>query len=248
MSTIKRIDRDRLYTDTLYRFQYVCDFADFGAEDIAYIKGAAPLVAPLVPTIVDAVYVKLFGFDITKATFLNRNEGFKGAMETSIEDLNVNSDVIKFRKDFLSKYLVKLVTAEYDANFVKYLDWVGRIHTDTPGKKSRINVEYIHINALFAWLHGFLAQTLDSLPELQSDSKKRAGTIAAFSKLLWIQNDLFARYYVKDGVDVRDSGAVARKGVEGWCRRNSEGVAAGLAVAAIAVGVLGWKNGRFGGF
>ena len=33
-------------------------------------------------------------------------------MESSLEELNVNSEVIKFRKDFLSKYLVKLVTAE----------------------------------------------------------------------------------------------------------------------------------------
>ena len=101
---------------------------------------------------------------------------------------------------------------------------MGRIHTDTPGKKSRINVEYIHINALFAWLHGFLVQTVDSLPELQGDAKTRAGTLAAFSKLLWIQNDFFARYYVKDGVDVVDQGAVARKGVEGWVRRNREGM------------------------
>ncbi len=32
-------------------------FCDFGSEDIAALKASAPLVAPLVPSIVDAVYV-----------------------------------------------------------------------------------------------------------------------------------------------------------------------------------------------
>ncbi|KAI9017706.1 Protoglobin-domain-containing protein, partial [Gaertneriomyces semiglobifer] len=185
----------RLYTDVQYRFQYVASFANFGEEDIKYIKASAPIVAPLVPAIVDAVYDQLFQFDITKAHFLPRMAGFEGKVEGDLDHLNVGSEAIKFRKGFLSNYLKKLVTGSYDENFVKYLDWVGKIHIDTPDKKSKINVEYIHCNALFAWLHGFLAETLDAHPDLQADPVARSKTLAAFSKLLWIQNDLFAKYY-----------------------------------------------------
>ncbi|KAJ3040879.1 hypothetical protein HDV00_010339 [Rhizophlyctis rosea] len=241
MAAIKHVDRDRLYTDTKYRFQYVCDFADFGAEDIALIKASAPLIAPLVQTIVDEVYVKLFTFDITKQVFLHPEEGFHGRLATKLEDLTVNSEVIKFRKDFLSKYLVKLVTAEYDDNFIKYLDWVGRIHTDTPTKKSKINVEYVHVNALFAWLHGFLAKTIDGLPELQGDKETRSKTLGAFSKLLWIQNDLFAKYYVKDGSDVVGSRVgKAKGGVAGWVAENS--ILIGTLIAAAGVGFAFYKK------
>ena len=112
--------------------------------------------------------------------------------------MKTDSDQIKFRKDFLAKYLVKLVTAEYDETFVKYLDWVGKIHTKASGRKKNAikPVDQIHINALFAWLHGFLATALDSHPDLQSPEAQpvRTKTLAAYSKLLWIQNDFFLKY------------------------------------------------------
>lgn len=38
-----------------------------------------------------------------------------------------DSDQIKFRKDMLGKYLVKLVTADYNETFIKYLDWVALV-------------------------------------------------------------------------------------------------------------------------
>ena len=59
-------DEQRIKTDLLYRFQYLSEFSGFGKEDIDAIHAAAPAVAPLVPAIVDAVYVKLFSFDTTK--------------------------------------------------------------------------------------------------------------------------------------------------------------------------------------
>jgi hypothetical protein len=38
----------------------------FGAADIAAINSSAPVLAPLVETVVGAVYDKLFSFDVTK--------------------------------------------------------------------------------------------------------------------------------------------------------------------------------------
>ncbi|KAI9208426.1 Protoglobin-domain-containing protein [Polychytrium aggregatum] len=207
--SIKHIDRDRLYTDRLYRYQYICEVANFGEEDIKALKASASIVAPLVPAIVDAVYERLFSYKITKSVFTQKNEGFTGHMD-DLDHLNLTSDTIKFRKDFLKRYLVKLVTAEYDAKFVTYLDWVGRIHTNTPLKKSKINVEYVHVGALFTWLHGFLVEALDPHPKLAKDPVLRGKILAAFSKLLWIQNDFFAKYYVLDGQDLLQSAPEAQ--------------------------------------
>lgn len=193
------INRDRLYSDRLYRYQYVSQFANFTADDIQTIKDSASLVAPLVPTIVDTVYEKLFSFDITRNVFTGDMDHFSGKTEKNVQ---LTSEQIKFRKDHLSKYLVKLVTAEYDAKFVDYLDWVGRIHVQNPLKKSKINVEYVHINALFAFLHGFLAEVLSTHPALNYNAQKRGKVLAAYSKLLWIQNDFFAKYYVSEGEEL----------------------------------------------
>ncbi|KAJ3068223.1 hypothetical protein HDU98_008620 [Podochytrium sp. JEL0797] len=230
---ITTINRDRLYTDLMYRFEYVSKFVDFNESDIKAIKDSAPLIAPLVPTIVDAVYDRLFSFDITKNVFMERGDGFHGRTAATATALTVNDEQIKFRKDFLAKYLVKLVSAEYDAKFVAYLDRVGRIHTDTPDKKSKINVEYIHCNALFGWLHGFLAETIDNLPQLQGKdvAAKRAKTLAAFSKLLWIQNDFFSMYYLRESEVFR--GNKQAKSLAKTSMLNHVGIANGTGVATL---------------
>ena len=61
----KHVDEERLETDLQYRFGYVAEFMGFNPKDIEVIHGAAPLLAPLVPTLVDAVYDKLRTYDAT---------------------------------------------------------------------------------------------------------------------------------------------------------------------------------------
>ncbi|KAL1914868.1 uncharacterized protein VTP21DRAFT_7784 [Calcarisporiella thermophila] len=196
------IDESKLESDLQYRFAYVSKFVGFGEKDIKMIKNAATFLEPLVPVIVDKVYEKLFSFDVTKKVFLIRNEGFAGDLPDTLEHLTLESDQIQFRKNFLEKYLKKLVTGNYNENFIKYLDWVGKIHVDTPDKKSRINVNYIHVNALFGFVHASLEDIILSSTKSRNpgsidalDDEIAHKTVCAFSKLLWIQNDLFAKYY-----------------------------------------------------
>ncbi|KAI9317420.1 Protoglobin-domain-containing protein [Dichotomocladium elegans] len=189
---MQHIDRNKLYADGDYRFEYVSGFMEFGAEDIAAIEAVAPLLRPIVPAVVDAVYVKLFSYDITKIHFLPRNEGFQGEVPKNLEELTLESEQIKFRKDFLKRYLDKLLSGPYDGRMIRYLDWVAKIHTDTPEKKSKINVEYIHMNALMGYVESTL---VGGVLSLKLPEEQQAKTLAAFNKLLWIQNDFFAKYY-----------------------------------------------------
>ena len=219
---MQHIDAQKLDTDLMYRFQYQCKFMNFTQEDIDVIKGSASAIAPLVPLVVDSVYAKLYNFDVTMEYFVKRNEGFKGKVEEDVKEIDLkNSAQIKFRKEMLSKYLVKLVTADYDENFVKYLDWVGKIHTNKAGSKS-INVEYVHVNALFGFVHDFLLQAICGLG-LDKESEKKA--ISAFTKLLWIQNDLFTRHYIPTRAETKES----------KCCQNNNTV---YGILAAAVGVV----------
>ncbi|SAM08396.1 hypothetical protein [Absidia glauca] len=168
--------------------------------DIKAIQAVAEKVRPLVPVVVNAVYTKLFEYDVTKKYFLPKNEGFEGSTATSLEELTLEHPQIKFRKDFLSKYLYKLLDGPYDERFIRYLDWVAKIHTDTPQKKSKINVDYLHVNALM----GFVETTLvGGLLSLNLDRETEGAALAAFNKLLWIQNDYFAKYYANPSNQVK---------------------------------------------
>jgi hypothetical protein len=188
---MKQIDEARLEADLAYRFEYVSEFMGFGAADIEVIHGAAPLVAPLVPVVVDAVYQKLHSYDATWRHFVPRQHGFEGEVPLDVNTLTLDHPQIAFRKQHLGRYLERLVTAPYDAKMVLYLDTVAKIHTPAAGNPD-LNVPLIQMNALLGYAHDVLNAAIMGL-DIPLEAKTAA--IRAFSKLLWIQNDLIQRHY-----------------------------------------------------
>jgi hypothetical protein len=189
--TLQRIDEPRLERDLAYRFEYVAGFMGFGADDVAAIHALAPHLAPLVPVLVDAVYVKLFSYDATKRHFVPRQFGYEGAVPESLETLTLDHEQIQFRKSHLGAYLKKLVTAPYDGKMVSYLDFVGKIHTPKAGSKD-LNVPLVQMNALMGFVSDALVATVLGL---DLDCATKAKAVRAVCKLLWLQNDLIARHY-----------------------------------------------------
>ena len=187
----EHIDEARLETDLGYRFEYLAKFMGFTAEDIAVIHGAAPALAPLVPGLVNAVYDKLFQYDATWRHFLPRQHGYTGEVPKDLEHLTMTHEQIEFRKQHLGRYLVALVTRPYDGKMVEYLDMVGKIHTSKAGSKE-LNVPLVQMNALM----GFVADAfIATILGLNLPREVEAKALRAFSKLLWLQNDLIARHY-----------------------------------------------------
>jgi hypothetical protein len=187
------IDEPRLESDLAYRFDYVAKFMGFGPDDIAVIHSAAPLLAPLVPGLVDAVYAKLFQQDATWRHFVPRQAGYDGTVPANLAELTPDHPQIAFRKQHLGRYLVNLVTKPYDGKMVEYLDMVGKIHTPTAGSKA-INVPLVQMNALMGFVADAFTATILGL-NLPKDTEAKA--LRAFGKLLWIQNDLITRHYAK---------------------------------------------------
>lgn len=191
--TLKHIDESRLEKDLGYRFQYLTEFMGFSPEDVELIHAAAAHLAPLVPQLVDAVYVKLFSYDSTKRHFVPRQSGYEGAVPPDIDALTLDHEQTRFRKAHLAKYLARLVTGAYDGKMVSYLDFVGKIHTPQAGSKE-LNVPLVQMNALMGFVADALIGTILQLP---LDCPTRARTVRAFSKLLWLQNDLIVRHYAE---------------------------------------------------
>lgn len=190
---LKHIDEQKLEEDLEYRFGYLSEFMNFGAEEIAAIHATAPVLAPLVPGLVDAVYDKLFTYDATKRHFVPRQSGYGGEVPANLESLTQDHDQIKFRKSHLGNYLKKLVTAKYDYKMVSYLDFVGKIHTPSAGSPD-LNVPLVQMNALMGFVSDALIATILGL---KLDADVTARTLRAFNKLLWLQNDLIARHYTR---------------------------------------------------
>ena len=188
---MKTIDEPRLESDLGFRFEYLAEFMGFSEDDVAAIHGAAPLLAPVVPALVDAVYDKLFGYSATKRHFVPRQSGYDGPVPDNIEDLDQSHEMIQFRKGHLATYLRSLVTRPYDGSMVEYLDLVGRIHTPKAGS-DKLDVPLVQMNALMGFVSDAIIATIMGL-DLDADTQTR--TLRAFNKLLWLQNDLINRHY-----------------------------------------------------
>ncbi len=83
------------------RISYLSSFLELTASDGEALSAAKPLVAPLVPAILDAVYKKLLSFDITAQAFVPRNTGYEGEVVKSVQELTFEHPQIALRKDFL---------------------------------------------------------------------------------------------------------------------------------------------------
>lgn len=188
---MKHINEPRLETDVGYRFQYLVEFMGFDDEDVAAIHGAASAIAPLVPTLVNVVYDKLNQYDAIWRHFVTRQSGYEGPVPQSLAEVTPDHEMIRFRKEHLGRYLAALVTKPYDGKMVAYLDMVGKIHTPKAGSKE-LDVPLVQMNALMGFVADALANTILSLG---LERKQEVQTLRAFSKLLWLQNDLINRHY-----------------------------------------------------
>jgi hypothetical protein len=65
------------------------------------------------------------------------------------------------------------------------------------GREHPLHVEYMHIGACLAFIHDTMTEALLSHPRLRMD--KKIALVKAIGKVLWVQNDLFAKWYVRDG-------------------------------------------------
>jgi hypothetical protein len=140
---------------------------------------------------VDAVYAKLQSYTATWRHFVPRQDGYEGAIPAKLEELTMDHPQIAFRKQHLARYLVALVTKPYDGKMLEYLDMVGKIHTSKAGNAA-IRVPLVQMNALMGFVGDAFIVTIRGLG-LDRDTETKA--LRAFSKLLWIQNDLISRHY-----------------------------------------------------
>lgn len=63
--------------------------------------------------------------------------------------------------------------------------------------KASLNIEYVHIGICLGFIQDIFTEALLSHPRLSMPRK--IALVRAIGKVIWIQNDLFAKWYVRDG-------------------------------------------------
>ncbi|CAI4215522.1 unnamed protein product [Parascedosporium putredinis] len=190
---ISHINREDLYTNLEARIHYLHSFLDFNSADIDALITGSKYVKALIPAVVNIVYKKLLSYDITARAFTTRSTSFEGPLD---EQPDENSPQILHRKMFLRAYLNKLCTDPSRMEFWEYLDKVGMMHVGL-GRAHPLHVEYIHLGACLSFIQDILTEAILSHPRLHI--QRKIALVKAIGKVIWIQNDLMAKWHVRDG-------------------------------------------------
>lgn len=67
------------------------------------------------------------------------------------------------------------------------------------GRAHPLHVEYIHLGICLAFIQDIMTEAILSHPRLSLTRK--IAIVKALGKLIWIQNDLFAKWHIRDGVE-----------------------------------------------
>jgi hypothetical protein len=220
---MKHISATAINTSLSSRMHYLQSFLQFDpATDGALIHACKPVLGPLVPTIVDAVYTHLLKYDITAAPFAPAQTA--GQRDLHVNEVSHESDNIKFRKDFLKGYLIRLASNESwepESAYWKYLDGVGKAHTGGVGDESGLKhrkgkpplwVDYRDMGLLLGWVENALVDIVMAVEGMELETKIKV--VRALNKLIWIQNDLFSRHYVEKSAEAHEAEQQAGEKVE----------------------------------
>ncbi|PHH62622.1 hypothetical protein CDD81_6856 [Ophiocordyceps australis] len=192
---IKHIDHGDLYTNLEARILYLHSFLDFSSRDIEALITGAKYIRALIPAIVNIVYKKLLQYDITARAFTTRSTSFQGPVDEAPDE---NSPQIMHRKMFLRAYLNKLCSDPSQMSFWEYLDKVGMMHVGL-GRKHPLHIEYIHLGVCLGFIQDIMTEAILSHPRMSLPRK--TALIKALGKVIWIQNDLMAKWHVRDGAE-----------------------------------------------
>ncbi|KAF2809787.1 uncharacterized protein BDZ99DRAFT_463544 [Mytilinidion resinicola] len=207
---MQHIDRKELYTNLETRIHYLHSFLDFSSNDIEALISGSKYIKALIPAIVNIVYKKLLQYDITARAFETRSTSYEGPVDLSLTE---DSPQILYRKMFLRGYLNKLCSDPSRMEFWEYLDKVGMMHVGR-GRTHPLHVEYVHIGVTLSFIQDVLTEALLSHPRLQMSRK--IALVKALGKVIWIQNDLFAKWYVRDGDEFAEDIKVPEVEREGY--------------------------------
>lgn len=211
---MQNINRRELYTSLAARVEYLHAFLDFSSRDIEALISGSKYIKQLIPAVVNIVYNKLLQYDITARAFTTRSTSYEGPIDGIVDE---ESPQIKYRKMFLTAYLNKICSDPSKFEFWEYLDKVGYVssphfvdvvlmrdsmmHTGI-GRVHPLHIEYIHIGICLSFIQDVFTEAILSHPRISL--ARKIGIVKALGKIIWIQNDLFAKWYVRDGEEFKD--------------------------------------------
>jgi nitrite reductase/ring-hydroxylating ferredoxin subunit/hemoglobin-like flavoprotein len=97
-------------------FRYMSEFVGFTAADAATIRQTRPVIEKHLPQIVSKFYAHLLRYPPTRQWFMK-------------SDGTIDQEYLELRMRHLTNFWMRTASGEFDDDYARYIDYVGRAHT-----------------------------------------------------------------------------------------------------------------------
>lgn len=161
-------------------FQYMADFVGFAEDDAETIRETRFVIEKHIPTIVAGFYSQLLRFPATRRLFLK-------------QDGSLDQEYLELRMRHQATFWRRAASGEYDEDFARFVDYVGRAHT-SDGADPSIYIPERYVIGMVSYVQQRVTEALEAeLGEIDRDLQMRA--TKAWNAFLMLVLEMLSRSY-----------------------------------------------------
>jgi nitrite reductase (NADH) small subunit len=161
-------------------FHYIADFCGFTSEDAVAIRETRFIVEKYIPSIIADFYSTLLKFPATRRFFLR-------------EDGTIDQPYLELRMSHQVNFWRRAASGEYDDDFARFVDYVGRAHT-SQGADPKIYIPERYVIGMVGFVQRELLKALSAeLRTLDPELEHRA--IKGWNTFVLVILEMLARSY-----------------------------------------------------
>jgi nitrite reductase/ring-hydroxylating ferredoxin subunit len=185
-SVLTREDKIKIGREDSYQyFRYMSGFVGFTQDDADAIRDSGLIVEKYIPEIVARFYTHLLSYPPTREHFINR-EG------------KIDQDYLQLRMHHLTNFWRKTAGGKFDADYARYIDYVGRAHTSHGADPNIYIAERYVIGQVGFMQHAITSAITKELHSIDPDLEVRA--LKAWNLLMMVILELLSRAYSDEHV------------------------------------------------
>ncbi|MBI5033151.1 MAG: Rieske 2Fe-2S domain-containing protein [Chloroflexi bacterium] len=161
-------------------FKYISEFVGLTRADVEVIQQTKPIIEKHLPEIVSKFYAHLLRYPPTRQLFLKK-------------DGSIDQAYVELRMRHLTNFWLRTTEGNFDDDYARYIDYVGRAHT-SHGADPHIYIAERYVIGQVGFVQHAVAQAITQ--ELrQVDENLETLAIEAWDKLLMTILEMLARAY-----------------------------------------------------
>ena len=161
-------------------FKYMAEFVGLDAGDVDAIQRTAPVIEKHLPEIVSKFYSHLLRYPPTRNLFLR-------------PDGSLDQDYVELRMRHLTNFWLRVGRGNFDDEFARYVDYVGRAHT-SHGADPRIYVAERYVIGQVGFMQHAISEAITR--ELRHVNEQlETDAIEAWDRLMMVILEMLSRAY-----------------------------------------------------